>query len=102
MPKHKLSANNEAILQKLAGQLPQPKHTGKVTKTGRELLDDNPNAKTKAGKPVDPKTEYPIIYPPAINHYRRLRKAFEAGGQHGVEKYLSQYGKVEQPVKEQG
>jgi len=69
MSKHKLSPHNEAILQKLANQLPTAVQIKLLRRIRKEV--------------------------PAINHYRRLRKAFEQGGQKGVEKYLLQYGTLE-------
>jgi len=68
MPKQRLSPHNEAILQKLANQLPTTERISKIAM--RKQL-------------------------PAVNHFRRLKKAFEQGGQKGVEKYLLQYGTLE-------
>jgi len=95
MAKNRITPKTEKALKELAARLPVPQKVGKVPVTGKELIDRNPDAKDSSGNPVDPKLNYFHSYPPAVNHLRRMRKAYEEGGNAAVNKYLKPYLKKE-------
>jgi len=100
MAKNTITPETDNALKELAARLPVPSKVGKVAFTGRELLAENPDAQDHKGNPIDPKQTYLRHYPPAVNHLRRMRKAYEQGGNTAVNKYLKPYLKKDAPVSQ--
>lgn len=92
MAKHTLTPAFDFALKQFADRLPVPEVKYRKPVSGRELLRDNPTMTGPGGVPIAPHLMYYVGSPDnAVNHLRRLRAAFEQGGQDAVVKYLQPY-----------
>jgi hypothetical protein len=92
MAKYNLTPEFDDALKQFADRLPVPEVKYRKPISGRELLRDNPNMTGPNGAPIAPHLLYYVGSPEnATNHLRRLRKAYEQGGQAAVVAYLQPY-----------
>jgi hypothetical protein len=98
---HKLTKTIDRELRQIAAQLPQQHHhlTGRVK--GSDILALHPEPKGPNGAPIDPERYYMLGKGEAVNHHRRLRKAYERGGREAVIKYLAKYVPKGKPLETQ-
>lgn len=87
----KITSAIDQKLKEIAKQLPVPDCKPRPSKYGHELIDENPSIRDRHGKELEPKKLYHFVPVPAVNHYKRMRKAFEQGGDQAVMKYLKPY-----------
>jgi hypothetical protein len=92
MPKYTLTTELDDALKQFADRLPVPEVKYREPVFGSQLLRDNPGITGPKGEPIDPNGSYYVGSPTnATNHLRRLRAAYEQGGQAAVVKYLQPY-----------
>ena len=89
---HTFTPEVEQQLQQLADALtPKLQHKAPTRALTDFELKHHFNITTDAeGQPLKPGVLYRATEAPAINHLRRLRKAYHRGGQVAVEQYLEQ------------
>lgn len=63
--------------------------------TGAQLISQHGILVDRSGQPIEPAKLYYLKPAPAINHLRRMLKAFAEGGMSEVEEYLKPYKKPE-------
>jgi hypothetical protein len=81
------------LIKKLAANIPtfqQHKHEVHLY-TGAEILAWN-TIKDIDGKPIDPEKVYTYNYPVImnVNNERRMKKAYQMGGEKGIKHYMEQ------------
>lgn len=98
----KLTAEEEKILKNYCRALPvimESSHEIHVM-TGAEIteLEEALGEIEKEGIVLDPEKKYPYSMPVqiAMNHYRRLKRAWLKDGQSGIQKYLNNVARVMQ------
>lgn len=92
MSRNTLTPEYEQTLREFADRLPIPAIEQPRPMTGAEVIARYPDMKQIDGKDVDPKQLYRVgTSVTATNHFRRLKKAYEEGGQPAVVKYLVPY-----------
>ena len=68
--------------------------------TGAELREHHGVTTDGQGQPLIDTKLYIVKAPPAVNHHRRLCKAYEQGGYEAVETYLEPFKKPEVRLRE--
>jgi len=85
-----LESLNQKRLRAIAGMLPPMSYETRETQSikGEDLLLSG--HKEVEGKPIEAEREYFMRVPVynEANHYRRLKRAFQANGREGVKAYL--------------
>lgn len=89
---HTLTPEVKKHLQEFADRITPPASstaTGELT--GRQLREQHGISTDGKGQPLVDTQLYIVKAPPAVNHHRRLCKAYEQGGYEAVEAYLEPY-----------
>lgn len=85
-------------LRELADKMPKTYTRGETTERviGAEILAKNPDAKDKAGQPLNPRMVYTVTRPVTVtlNHYKALKKEARKNGFKGVQKYVGSVGEL--------
>lgn len=94
MPKHKLSKSDEAWLRKEALKLPPDFSAtlNRITISGEQAALSGLK-QTNQGEAIDKNATYVTRQPNVVNmnHFRRMKKAYEDRGWEGVNIYLDKY-----------
>jgi hypothetical protein len=100
MKKHSLTRKIKKELANLALMLPKvPAHPApEKAVLGSAILSENPNAKLKDGSSIKPDVKYQQFTVASANHFRRLCRAYESGGEQAVNTYVQPF----RPVSENG
>jgi hypothetical protein len=91
-----LTKEIKSQLKELALKIPMPKYVGTKKILGSDILEDQSialklSAESRKSIQENPNKHYKINFGPAVNHFKRLIKAYEEGGVEGVNKYLEPF-----------
>ncbi len=93
MKKHSLTKKIKKELVQLALELPKVRahRVPGEPVVGSVLLQQNPEARQSDGKPILPYEKYASFTVASANHFRRLCKAYESGGDQAVNDYVQPF-----------
>lgn len=90
--KYQIGKEVEESLREISQRLPVPEMKGRTPQTGAQLQAETPGIRDKHGKELDPaKLYYVGSGVESVNHLRRMRKAYEQGGDAALVAYLLPY-----------